>query len=51
MTMTPMTIRLARGDDAPAITAIYAPYVSETPISFETAPHPWMRWQAAWRRR
>lgn len=38
MTMTTMTIRLARGDDAPAITAIYAPYVSETPISFETAP-------------
>ena len=37
-TMTTMTIRLARGDDAPAITAIYAPYVSETPISFETAP-------------
>lgn len=33
-----MVIRLARGDDAPAIAAIYAPYVSETPISFETVP-------------
>ena len=38
MTMTTMTIRLARDDDAPAIAAIYAPYVSETPISFETTP-------------
>jgi phosphinothricin acetyltransferase len=33
-----MVIRLARGDDAPAIAAIYTPYVSETPISFETVP-------------
>ena len=33
-----MIIRLARGDDAPAIAAIYAPYVSETPISFELVP-------------
>ena len=33
-----MVIRLARGEDAPAIAAIYAPYVSETPISFETVP-------------
>ena len=31
-------IRLARDDDAPAIAAIYAPYVSDTPISFELAP-------------
>ena len=30
-------IRLARDDDAPAIAAIYAPYVSDTPISFELA--------------
>jgi phosphinothricin acetyltransferase len=27
-----------RDDDAPAIAAIYAPYVNETPISFEMAP-------------
>jgi phosphinothricin acetyltransferase len=31
-------IRFASPDDAPAIAAIYAPYVLETPISFETAP-------------
>lgn len=31
-------IRLATEDDAGAIAAIYAPYVSETPISFEVAP-------------
>ncbi len=30
------TIRLATVDDAAAITAIYAPYVIETPITFET---------------
>jgi len=28
-------VRLATGDDAPAIQAIYAPYVQSTPISFE----------------
>lgn len=31
-------IRLARPSDAPAITAIYAPYVTETVISFEMIP-------------
>jgi L-amino acid N-acyltransferase YncA len=31
-------IRLAKGIDAPAITAIYAPYVRDTAISFETDP-------------
>ncbi len=30
-------IRAARVDDAPAIAAIYAPYVAETPISLEIA--------------
>lgn len=30
-----MTIRLATADDAAAIAAIYAPYVTDTPISFE----------------
>lgn len=34
-----MSIRIARPDDAPAIAAIYAPYVLETAISFEeTSP-------------
>ena len=34
-------IRPARFDDAPAIAAIYLPFVAETPISFETeAPGP-----------
>lgn len=33
-----VTIRLAVESDAPAIQAIYAPYVAETPISFELAP-------------
>ncbi|MGE5335718.1 MAG: arsinothricin resistance N-acetyltransferase ArsN1 family B [Nitrososphaerota archaeon] len=33
-----MTIRMARPDDAPAITAIYAPFVSDTPTSFELIP-------------
>lgn len=33
-----MTVRTARLDDAGAVAAIYAPYVSETPISFEEAP-------------
>ncbi len=31
-------IRLAGPDDAAAIAAIYAPYVSETPVSFEETP-------------
>ncbi len=31
-------IRLAGPDDAAAIAAIYAPYVSETPMSFEETP-------------
>jgi L-amino acid N-acyltransferase YncA len=31
-----ITIRPARFDDAPVIAAIYAPFVAETPISFET---------------
>ena len=30
-----MTIRIANPDDAPAITAIYAPIVRDTVISFE----------------
>src|SRR5262249_4914181 len=34
--MTMATIRLATPDDAPAVAAIYAPYVAGTPISFET---------------
>lgn len=33
-----MTIRMARPDDAPPITAIYAPFVSDTPTSFELIP-------------
>lgn len=32
------TIRLARAGDAPAIQAIYAPYCTDTPISFEVTP-------------
>jgi phosphinothricin acetyltransferase len=34
----PGKIRLAREDDAAAVQAIYAPYVRETAISFETEP-------------
>jgi phosphinothricin acetyltransferase len=33
-----MLIRMATADDAPACAAIYAPYVTDTPISFETEP-------------
>ena len=33
-----MTIRLATADDAAAIAAIYAPYVTDTPVSFEAEP-------------
>lgn len=33
-----IVIRLARPDDAAALAAIYAPYVTETVISFETVP-------------
>jgi phosphinothricin acetyltransferase len=33
-----ITIRLARPDDAPAIATIYAPYVTDTVISFEMTP-------------
>jgi L-amino acid N-acyltransferase YncA len=55
-------IRFVRLDDAAAIAAIYAPYVTDTPISFETAPptpeemrgrierytarHPWLVYEA-----
>ena len=35
--LTPLAIRQATEADAPALVAIYAPYVEETPISFETA--------------
>jgi len=35
--LTPLTIRQATEADAPALLDIYAPYVEETPISFETA--------------
>ena len=31
-------IRLATPADAPALTAIYAPYVTDTPVSFEETP-------------
>jgi L-amino acid N-acyltransferase YncA len=31
-------IRLATAEDAPAIAAIYAPYVRDTPITFESVP-------------
>ncbi len=34
----PPVIRLARPEDAPQILAIYAPYVLETPASFELVP-------------
>lgn len=34
--LTPLTIRQATEADAPALVAIYAPYVEQTPISFET---------------
>ncbi len=33
-----LTIRLATADDAPAMLAIYAPVVRDTPISFELEP-------------
>lgn len=33
-----LRIRLARGDDAAAFAAMYAPYVRETAISFEESP-------------
>jgi len=36
--MTGATIRLATGNDATGILAIYAPIVRETPISFEVTP-------------
>lgn len=48
----PVTIRMAREDDVPALLAIYAPYVTDTAITFEyeapdaaeftreDAPHP-----------
>jgi L-amino acid N-acyltransferase YncA len=35
-----MSIRLATDDDAAAIARIYAPYVTDTAISFEAAPPP-----------
>ena len=35
--LAPLTIRQATEADTPALVAIYAPYVIETPISFETA--------------
>ena len=31
----PVTIRMAREDDVPALLAIYAPYVTDTAITFE----------------
>ena len=34
--LAPLKIRQATEADAPALLAIYAPYVEETPISFET---------------
>lgn len=56
----PMIFRLARGDDAAACQAIYAPYVSEAVTSFEYVPPtvaemrarlektlPWLPWLAA----
>jgi phosphinothricin acetyltransferase len=36
--MTTIAFRLATSDDAPAVAAIYAPYVERTPISFESTP-------------
>ena len=33
-----MNLRLATADDAAAIASIYAPYVTGTPVSFETEP-------------
>ena len=33
-----MTIRLAGPEDAAAIAAIYAPYVTDSTVSFETEP-------------
>ena len=38
MTKPPITIRSATQSDAPAIHAIYAPYVENTAISFEESP-------------
>jgi L-amino acid N-acyltransferase YncA len=61
----PMRVRDATGDDAAACAAIYAPYVTETAISFETEPpsthemaqriattvrtHAWVVWEDATR--
>jgi L-amino acid N-acyltransferase YncA len=36
--MTDVSLRLATLDDAPAVAAIYAPYVRDTVISFEAVP-------------
>lgn len=36
--MTETTLRLATEDDAAAIRRVYAPYVAETPITFELSP-------------
>jgi phosphinothricin acetyltransferase len=36
--MTDTYLRFATGDDGAAVAAIYAPYVRETPISFEVEP-------------
>ncbi len=60
--MTAEVIRIATPADAPALQAIYAPYVIETPISFELVPptveemaervrrigavHPWLAYEA-----
>ncbi len=38
--LTPLTIRQATEADAPALVRIYAPYVEQTPISFETVVPP-----------
>ena len=38
MTAAPITLRFATVDDAPALAAIYAPYVRNTAISFEYEP-------------
>lgn len=35
MTSDPLTIRIARPEDAAALLAIYAPYVTETAVTFE----------------
>lgn len=36
--MSDPTLRLATPDDAAAVRRIYAPYVEETPVTFETSP-------------